>query len=166
MLVGASGSHSVCVCNFHQNVALLAHSANEDYNNLLALMVCNSNSFDCMVHRCDNCPGIRKLNDYFHQKFTSEIENEAEITFKQWTKTHRSELVTKQETILDFINILIDSMNRLSSHSFIAKNQSKCLSELKCDITEKEAIISGGFAENYSFVVQDEIQLPLEYCIM
>ena len=49
-------------------------------------------------------------------------------------------------------------MEKLTAHSFIGKCQSNYLRELKGNLEENEVIILGDFAENYSFVVQDEVQ--------
>ena len=46
----------------------------------------------------------------------------------------------------------------MAAHSFIAKFQSNYLRECKGNLEENEIIILGDFAENYSFVVQDEVQ--------
>ena len=52
----------------------------------------------------------------------------------------------------------IVNLDKLTSHSFIAKNQSKYLKECKENLTENECIVLGDFSENYQFVMQDEIQ--------
>ena len=54
--VGPKGTHSVCVCTAHQNVKLLLSSVNlsKDYHELLELTVCNRNSKECIIHRCES----------------------------------------------------------------------------------------------------------------
>ena len=49
-------------------------------------------------------------------------------------------------------------MVKSTVHSFIARSQAKALKELKINLQQNEVIVLGDFAENYSFVVQDEIQ--------
>ena len=46
----------------------------------------------------------------------------------------------------------------MKPHSYISRAQSTYLQHLKETIDESSVIILGDFAENYSFVVQDEIQ--------
>ena len=46
----------------------------------------------------------------------------------------------------------------MTAHPFIAKSQSNYLRELKGNLEENEVTILGNFTENYSFVVQDEVQ--------
>ena len=58
ILVGASGSHSVCVCTIHQNVLLLVKAVNLDYHDLIDMIVCDHTSRECMIHRCEICPGL------------------------------------------------------------------------------------------------------------
>ena len=57
--VGSSGSHSVCVCEQHQNAKLLltALPVHQDYKELLNLMVCSVDDRQCMLRECDKCPG-------------------------------------------------------------------------------------------------------------
>lgn len=42
-LAGSSGTHSVCVCIYHQNIKLMLEGANMnvDYNDLLSHMACD-----------------------------------------------------------------------------------------------------------------------------
>ena len=57
--VGSSGSHSVYVCEQHQNAKLLltALPVHQDYKELLNLMVCSVDDRQCMLRECDKCPG-------------------------------------------------------------------------------------------------------------
>ena len=156
ILVGASGSHSVCVCTIHQNVSLLTDAIHIDYHDLVKMVVCNSENRECMIHRCENCPGLQPLKDFLFNMF--EDKDEEMVTFKQWTKTDRSELITCTESVLNFVELLCDKIDSVTTHSFIAKSQAKYLTRLKDELNDDEVIVLGDFAENYSFVVQDEIQ--------
>ena len=49
ILVGASGSNSVCVCTIHQNVSLLTDAIHIDYHDLVKMVVCNSENRECTV---------------------------------------------------------------------------------------------------------------------
>lgn len=53
---------------------------------------------------------------------------------------------------------LVEKLITLKTHHFIAKAQSKHLKELKDNLTNDICIVLGDFSENFSFVVQDEIQ--------
>ena len=61
------------------------------------------------------------------------------------------------------------SIDKVTTHSYIAKCQSCYLSSRKENLLEHSAIVLGDFAENYTFVVQDEIQSfhwSKTYCIL
>ena len=58
----------------------------------------------------------------------------------------------------DFVEDLIDRLCRLQRHSFIATQQSTFMKEIKEGPMDGEVLVIGDFAENYSFVLQDEIQ--------
>lgn len=156
--VSSSGTHSVCVCTHHQNTQLLVHAANIDktYKELMGMMVCNTESKMCMIHRCPNCPGSAPVKDYLEEAFESVQEDE--ILFQQWQGTDRAMLVSQTATIEEFIELVVEAVNNLTSHSFIAKSQAKYLKEKKENLDNKTCIILLDFAENYQFVVQDEIQ--------
>ena len=77
---------------------------------------------------------------------------------KQWTTTDRTELVTMKLPVDEFIESLVDKLNKLTKQSFIAKAQSSYLKQCKEDLKDDEVVILLDFAENYKFVIQDEVQ--------
>ena len=58
----------------------------------------------------------------------------------------------------DFIETFCIKLFELKPHSFIAKEQNAYLNSLKENLKEDEAIAILDFAENFSFVVQDEAE--------
>jgi len=89
-------------------------------------------------------------------KISQEVD---EVTNQQWVSTDRTELITVTEAKGDFIDKLSSQIIKLTRHSFTAKSQSKYMSHLKNTMKPlEEIILQGDFAENYSNVVQDEIQ--------
>ena len=70
-------------------------------------------------------------------------------------RANREKMVTDVTT---FIDRLLESLQELRPHSFISKGQTRYLNQLKEDLNAQSVIFLGDFAENYSFVVQDEIQ--------
>ena len=73
---GASGTHSVCVCQYHQNIklkivttslhkseALLINTSETEvtYKHLLARLVCNPSRRECYLDKCDQCPDSTDL---------------------------------------------------------------------------------------------------------
>eukprot|EP00112_Aurelia_sp_Birch-Aquarium-sp1_P016223 Seg366.9 transcript_id=Seg366.9/GoldUCD/mRNA.D3Y31 product="ARL14 effector protein" protein_id=Seg366.9/GoldUCD/D3Y31 len=156
--VSSSGTHSVCVCTSHQNTQLLVHAANIDktYKELMEMMVCNVENKMCMIHRCPNCPGSAPVKDYLETSFESVQEDN--LAFQQWQGTDRAMLVSQTATIEEFIELVLEALNKLTSHSFIAKSHARYLKEKKENLDDKTCIVFLDFAENYQFVAQDEIQ--------
>ena len=66
VLVGSSGTHSVCVCTMHQTLVLMLSTVNLDksYHDLIVKVVCNRENKNCMLHRCDACLGIKAAKQF------------------------------------------------------------------------------------------------------
>ena len=166
VLIGCSGTHSVCVCTIHQNVVIMLGAVNldKDHNELMDMMVCSRDAKMCMIHRCVNCPADNQaLENYLYDQLQPDIDEgdddePPKIQFQQWTNVDRSDLVQQILPVEDFISLLIDKLSDLTSHSYIAKAQAKYLKKCKDELKENEVIVLGDFAENYQFVIQDEIQ--------
>ena len=56
-----------------------------------------------------------------------EEDDEFEIEFKQWTTTDRTELVHNALPADEFIEELCEKLDKITSHSYIAKSQLKYL---------------------------------------
>lgn len=156
---GASGLHSVCVCEYHQNAKLLALKIPDisDYKNLLTLVVCDLTNRDCMLHSCDNCPDNDTLKEYLTTLFDKHsIE---EITFNQWQKANKKhDIVPITLPVDDFIEKACQQIDQLRDHHYIAKNQAAYLQHLKITLASNHILILLDFAENYSFLIQDAVQ--------
>ena len=150
--VSSSGTHSVCVCTQHQNTKLLVdgfcavidkvvkqrarnsddanavvvEKINVTYKDLMEKIVCDTTNLECMVHRCDNCPGYTALEAYVRDKFT-ELEIDDEIRYSQWESVDRTILKTHTSDVDDFIELLVYSVDNLTTHSFFAKSQAQYL---------------------------------------
>ena len=113
-----------------------------------------------------NWPDSGVLEQYLNQQLKSENEEanqdseeeEVHIQFQQWTNVDRSELVSHIRPVSEFISLLIEKLQALTTHSFIATSQAKYLKKVKEELREEEVIVLGDFAENYKFIIQDEIQ--------
>lgn len=168
ILAGASGSHNVCVCAIHQNAKLMLIGAKlkelsveteydlSSYKHCLSWMICNPPLPQCFELKCENCPGTPRLKD----EITRLLDENGidEIIYKQWITTDRSTLETLIKSSDEFVNELITKLLVLLPHSFIAKEQSKFLEQLKSELKEGELVVICDFSENYSFVLQDEVQ--------
>ena len=109
--VGASDTHTLCVCTIHQNVKLMisAVKLSKDYHELIDMLVCSRANRECMIRRCTSCPDDSTLKSYLENELYSNDDNGTDddddscIDYKQWKTTDRSELVNMNETTGDFI---------------------------------------------------------------
>ena len=102
---------------------------------------------------CKQCPGKCAITEYLHS-----IDIPEEVQYMQWVTTDRTALLKVSQSVNEYIDSLADQVHKLTRHSYVAKSQSEYMNFLKDNIAKEEMIIQGDFAENSSFVVQDEIQ--------
>ena len=67
-------------------------------------------------------------------------------------------MMIQQDSVEDYIDHNVRNSEKLITHSYIAKAQAKYLKERKQDLEEEAALFLGDFAENYKFIMQDEVQ--------
>ena len=72
--------------------------------------------------------------------------------------TDRTELTLRILPQNEFINLLEEKLDNITTYSVIVRSQADYLKKLKNTIGADEVIVLGDFAEDYSFLVQDEIQ--------
>jgi hypothetical protein len=160
--VGCRGTHSVCVCTIHQNVKLMVSvlpGGAGDYHDLMKCLVCSTDEKLCMIHRCANCPNSEALRNYLESLFEGSNDNVSDqIHYKQWVTVDYTSLQDYTNNIGEFIDILVEKVEKLTCHHYIAKHQSRFLTTHKESLQPNEAIIILDFAENYSFIVQDAAQ--------
>ena len=68
--VGQSGSHNVCVCTYHQNVKLMLSAVNPTlrYQVLREMCVCYVTRNNCMLNKCEDCPGFENVVDFLRNE--------------------------------------------------------------------------------------------------
>lgn len=169
ILAGSAGTHSVCVCTIHQNIKLMHTGAKfskllEDFQQItikhprdwLNLIMCTPSNPDCHLKRCNNCGDKTKVKDIMQNLFDEkQIDS---IEFKKWTTTDRSTMETLNLSIDDFIESFCSKLDIYQKHDFIAKMQSIAYRETKENLKPGELLVVLDFAENYSMVLQDEVQ--------
>ena len=159
VLPGAAGTHSVCVCVIHQNVKLQIAGLGVkglEYKMFLEKTFCDTENEKCMTYKCQNCPKKTDLLNYIEQ--VDVLNSFDEIRYKQWTTQDRCTLIEISESVEDFISSLQTNIIGMAEHHYVAKSQSKFFKNLKATLPLNEVVLVGDFAENYTFVVQDEIQ--------
>ena len=133
------------------------------------MLVSDRNSKECMIHRCPDCPDSSKLFEYLTEQIIGYDEedvaegdiiydNSEQMSFQQWVSTDRSELITQTLSQKEFIQTLAGKLSTLTAHSFISKEQARHLKDCKENLKDNECIILLGFAENFKFVIEDEVQ--------
>lgn len=165
VLAGSSGTHTVCVCTSHQNVKLMMENAKigsltngqlSSYKHCIARVLCNPASIDCHVGKCPACPGNEEVRTILEHGFEENLVQN--ITFRQWITVDRCNLETLEKSTSDFIDLFCEKLSALVRHDFIAKQQSSFMNSTKENLKDSELLIICDFAENYSFILQDEAQ--------
>lgn len=161
ILAGPKGTHAVCICTHHQNpqLMLLAFGSRDipiTLKDLMKKTVCDVESEKCMMRMCKSCPGEEGIKS--DADLVTMLDLQDEVQYKQWVSTDQTKLLTITDSCEEFLEKLASKIVKLTRHHFTAKAQSSYLKSLKDSLTSSEAIIQGDFAENYSFITQDEAQ--------
>ena len=130
---------------------------NVTYKELFPLIVRDINNNECTVHRCPNFPESNTLLQDFLFHTIGDFNDDV-IEFSQWTTTVRSNLIHHTETFNEHVNIVIEQLHILTVHPYISICQSRYLKKLKSETDWSTALFLSDFAENYQFVIQDEVQ--------
>ncbi|CAH0550784.1 unnamed protein product [Brassicogethes aeneus] len=160
ILAGASGTHTVCVCIYHQNLKLASNVISRaiNYADYIKAAVCDINSEQCMISECKQCPNKKGINDFLSTIHKSQHLSDEFVQYSQWVSTDRCQMKTLRESYEDFIDNFKDQVLKTKLHHYISKKQSNFLRVRKENLAEYECIVMCDFAENYAFVVQDEVQ--------
>ena len=64
--------HIQFVCTIHQNAVLVVHAIDWDvtYRDLIRKIVSDSTNRECMLRRCENCPGNKALRTFLNEELT------------------------------------------------------------------------------------------------
>ena len=80
------------------------------------------------------------------------------FTYQQWLASGKCSLQTLSSSADEFIENFSEQVHKLKKHSFTAKAQASFLKNQKATLGNDEIIILLDFTENYSYVLQDEVQ--------
>ena len=170
VLAGSSGTHSVCVCSIHQNVVLLVDAINWDIKckDLTLKIFCDSTRMECMMHQWESCPGGAGLKQFLDKQLNDD-DSESEFHYNQWDTTNRASLTTVTTKCEEYKDVLIDGIDKLTKHSYLAKCQAQYPNDEKQSLHSQEVLVLGDFAQNYQFLIQDKIwsyHWSKEYCTL
>lgn len=85
------GTHSVCVCMYHQNIKLIFEPLKKlnifdegviTYKDLLRKLLCCFPTENCYINKCEKCPGSDPLEEYLATLFEETITDD--LNLKQW----------------------------------------------------------------------------------
>jgi hypothetical protein len=168
VIAGATGTHSVCVCTIHQNAKLMfvgaelgQLTANDDtpiknVRHCVAFMECNPASQKCCLRQCEQCGDPSDLKNKLLDIFTNNFIDTIKI--KKWTSTDRSNLESVELNVDDYIDQFCNQLKDYQIHDFKTKMQATYYRETKMSLKDGEVLVVCDFAENYSFILQDEVQ--------
>ena len=93
----------------------------------------------------------------FLEEELNDIDSDFQFLYLPWKTADRASLVTVTSTCKEYKDNLISAINAITKDSFLAKCQANFLTVKKKLLKANEVILFGDFAENYQFLVQDEI---------
>lgn len=165
ILAGTSGTHTVCVCIYHQNVKLIFKTLQskqllpdgvQSYHDMFSKIICQNPNEHCWQQCCENCPGMQILAvELMTILNNGHVES---LQFKQWRQAERCSLDLVEMDTQEFIDTFLEKLLNLLPHNFTAERQANYLKHVKNNLKATECIIICDFSENYSFVVQDAVQ--------
>ena len=150
VLAGSWATHSVCVCNTHQNAVLLVDAIDWEYTykDLIKKVVCDPDNKVCMMHRFESCLVSAALKKFLDDEL-SHLDMDSEFHYCQWQTTDHAVLATLTTTFKEYTELPIDSINNLTQHSYLAKAQARHVKSKKESLGANEVIVLGDFVENY-----------------
>ncbi|CAH0392088.1 unnamed protein product [Bemisia tabaci] len=131
----------------------------ETYQDFFNSLVCDTSNRDCMLQRrWDKCPSVEDGTALLKSALESLFEDEAEIEFYQ--SDSKSYVYPKKVSlhIEELIELLVQQLEALLPHSYVAKAKSLHLKHLKQNLSQDEVTIIIDFSENYGYIVQDASQ--------
>ncbi len=149
--------HNTCTCIIHENfdLLLLALGNESSLQSFLNHIPCNSKAETCMMGLCALCPNSEKIEELF-----GELDSADEVIFYQWRQTDGTEMVQIQESVESFKHRFKAMLPKLLYHHFLVRKQNLFVCQWKEEHLSHptEALVHVDFAQNYSFVFQDEVQ--------
>ena len=159
MLAGSSGTHSVCICGTHQNAVLLLLSIDWEYTykDLIKKVVSDPDNTVCMMHCCESCLRSAALKKFLDDEL-SHLDMDSEFHYYLWPTTDRAALAALPTTFEEYKQLLINSINNLTQHLYLAKAQARNVKSKKESLDINKVMVFGNIAEKYQHLIQDEIK--------
>ena len=127
------------------------------------MIVCNSQSKCWMIQCCHECLEKDNLKNCLVENMLgleeSDIEySDTDINLSMWVGTDTANLITQSLQVVEFVNLLATAINDMTAHGYISKSQSTYIMNQNKNLDSDTCITMIDFAENYQYVLRDEIQ--------
>lgn len=165
VLAGSAGTHNVCVCTIHQNFKAMIDAISlenisngtlKNYKDCINFVLCGKPKPNCYLKICKRCPKIQNFSDYLEN--IMEERNISQVIFSTWKATDRCTLIKECLSTRTFIEALSFALEKLITHHFLAKQQSKFIDDKKNNLSNGEVLVQLDFSENYAYVAQNAAQ--------
>jgi hypothetical protein len=153
------GIHRQCCCSIHENfyLRLKACKNNEQVHEIMKRVFCTEED-KCAFSNCNNCPNW----DEFKKIYSNDAYfNNNEISFYKWETTDRTAINLITESREEFEENIQNDFIKIAEHAFINSKQYEFFQNLKerTKFEPNSVICTVDYAQNYSFIVQDEAQV-------
>ena len=120
------------------------------------------------MHCCESCTGSAALKKFLDNEL-SHLDMDSEFHYCQWQTTDCAALATLTTTFEEYKELLINSINNLTQHSYLVKPQARYVKSKKESLGANEVMVLGDFTENYQYLIHDKIESfysSKEYCTL
>ncbi|CAF3391741.1 unnamed protein product, partial [Rotaria socialis] len=156
-------AHESCMCIYHENADLVLQGISKSLHHLVSMKnlieetVCTSPSEFCYYRQCVNCRQL-KASDILSDGIDIEIKDSA--SWSIWKKLNsRYELLHLTGTFRALLEEIDSLWSSFIIHSFYTREQRDYIALIKETSTITTfAVVQVDFAQNFSFVIQREIQ--------
>ena len=131
-LMGPKGTHSVCVCVYHQNVFLMLSAIKAEKHTKHMFMdsaVCSIDNPYCMYGNCSSCPGIEPVKSLIRQFVGDKAQ--VIVVWVVWETVDRSMLRVFEKDSEEFVEFCAQKIIKCLTHHFFKKKTEQIFEEFE-----------------------------------
>ena len=116
-------NQSLCLRLYRSSKCCNARRCNglgSTYKDLIKKIVYNSECNKCIMYWCESCPGTTNFKEFLDEEL-NEREDDRKFNYCQWDTTDQAILTTFTATYEEYKETLINVIDDLTRHSYIAK---------------------------------------------
>lgn len=160
VLLNSKIPHNVCTCKYHENMRFLLEVLSKhtrlpaSFSEISASMTCDEMNEECILRKCVQC----------HNKIDTFILSEETAVepakWSEWTNNHLGHMdkIIHEDTVGKAYEIFAERVDAFLLHQYIKRRQSEKFEMAKQEVNDKSAVLQVDYAENFSVVIQDEVQ--------